>query len=210
VGSSRAARGAWGHCSERWRRGARCGAAAAGGDVMPVQCGNRGGPWLAVGGSRWRVGRPGKEENGSGLRRTVPALIYSKKIKKAWIDSIKSGPSCAPKISNKIWNWIFWNKEHLFLLEIFKFWDRIWIKKFGKILGVEFELNLMTWLKFWRIDGFWSRSSCLHLDDISTHERSLEIQICELMDLPREFDLNFWLGLLRIGLNNRFDPGLRP
>jgi hypothetical protein len=28
-------------------------------------------------------------------------------------------------------------------------------------------------------------------DGITTHERSLEIQICELMDLLREFGMNF-------------------
>jgi hypothetical protein len=35
--------------------------------------------------------------------------------------------------------------------------------------------------------------------------RSLEFQICKFMDLPLEFDLNFDLGLLRIGLIKGFD-----
>jgi hypothetical protein len=30
-----------------------------------------------------------------------------------------------------------------------------------------------------RIDAIWTRGSCLRLDDISTHERNLEIQIHE-------------------------------
>jgi hypothetical protein len=36
---------------------------APGGEVTPGLRGNRGGPRLPVGGSRWRMGRPGKEEN---------------------------------------------------------------------------------------------------------------------------------------------------
>jgi hypothetical protein len=35
--------------------------------------------------------------------------------------------------------------------------------------------------------------------------RSLEFQICEFMDLLLEFDLNFDLGILRIGLIKGFD-----
>jgi hypothetical protein len=35
--------------------------------------------------------------------------------------------------------------------------------------------------------------------------RSLEFQICEFTDLLLEFDLNFDLGLLRIGLIKGFD-----
>jgi hypothetical protein len=48
------------------------------------------------------------------------------------------------------------------------------------------------------------------LDGISAHERSLEIQICAFMGLLQEFGLNFWLGLLRIGLINGSDPRLIP
>jgi hypothetical protein len=31
------------------------------------------------------------------------------------------------------------------------------------------------------------RGSWLHLDDATTHERNLEIQICEFLDLLQEF-----------------------
>jgi hypothetical protein len=68
----------------------------------------------------------------------------------------------------------------------------------------------LRYLKASEFHGNWTGSSSLRLDDISTHERSLEIQICVFMGLLREFGLNFWLGLLRIGLINEFDHGLRP
>jgi hypothetical protein len=38
--------------------------------------------------------------------------------------------------------------------------------------------------------------SWLHLDDTSTHERNLEIQICEFLDLLQEFDSNSFEFLL--------------
>jgi hypothetical protein len=47
----------------------------------------------------------------------------------------------------------------------------------------------------------------LHLDDTSTHEKNLEFQIYEFLDLLQEFDLNlfeFLLGFLRIWLTNGF------
>jgi hypothetical protein len=65
-------------------------------------------------------------------------------------------------------------------------------------------------LKASEFHGNWIGSSCLHLDDISTQERSLEIHICAFMGLLQEFGLNFWLRLLRIGLISGFDLGLRP
>jgi hypothetical protein len=43
----------------------------------------------------------------------------------------------------------------------------------------------------------------LHLDDISTHERNLEIQIREFLNLLQEFDSNsfeFFSSLIRVGL----------
>jgi hypothetical protein len=52
------------------------------------------------------------------------------------------------KIPNKICIWREWNKEQLFLLELFKIWDRIWIKKQGCSRvwnSIEFDWNFQNW-----------------------------------------------------------------
>jgi hypothetical protein len=95
---------------------------------MPVLCGNRGGPWLAVGGSRWRVSRPGKEENGSGLKRTVPALIYSKKSKRLELIQSKVVLPVLQKFQIK------YGIEYFEIRNTFSYW------KFSNF-GIEFELK---------------------------------------------------------------------
>jgi hypothetical protein len=40
-----------------------------------------------------------------------------------------------------------------------------------------------------RFDEVWTQSACLHLDDTTTHEKSLEFQIHEFLDSLQEFDL---------------------
>jgi hypothetical protein len=57
--------------------------------------------------------------------------------------------------------------------------------KFGEIL---------IWTS--RFAEIWTRSSCLHMEDILTHEMSLEFQTYEFLDSLREFDLNFDFGYL--------------
>jgi hypothetical protein len=34
-----------------------------------------------------------------------------------------------------------------------------------------------------RFDENWAKGSCLHLDDTSTHEKEVEVSICEFHDL---------------------------
>jgi hypothetical protein len=60
-------------------------------------------------------------------------------------------------------------------------------------------------MEFDWIDEIQAKDYCLHLDDRSLMKRSLELQICEFIDLLQEFDLNLLLWLLRIGLLNGFD-----
>jgi hypothetical protein len=55
---------------------------------------------------------------------------------------------------------------------------------------MEFDLD------FSRFDEILTRSSCLHLDDISTHEWSSVFQISKFINLLHEFDLNFDFGYL--------------
>jgi hypothetical protein len=59
--------------------------------------------------------------------------------------------------------WSTWNKEPFSLLEDFNIHDRIWIKKSEKVLGVEFEWNLMYLIETSRMDEF-EQGSWLHLD----------------------------------------------
>jgi hypothetical protein len=113
-------------------------------------------------------------------------------LKGTWIDLIKRWPSRTWKFLNKIWFWSFWNKEQLPLLKLFKIRDRIWIKIQG-LQGLKFN---KIWLGFLRIDEIWTRSSWLHWDDTSTHEKSLKFQIQEFLNFPlriqTEIDLNFF------------------
>jgi hypothetical protein len=80
-----------------------------------------------------------------------------------WIDLTKRGHSRSLKNSSKIWMWSSWNKEQFSLLEDFNIHDRIWIKKSEKVLGVEFEWNLMYLIETSRMDEF-EQGSWLHLD----------------------------------------------
>jgi hypothetical protein len=89
-------------------------------------------------------------------------------------------------------------------LELFKIWDRIWIKNQGSFRvwnSIEFE---GIWLEFSSIDEIWLIDSWLYLDDTLTHERNLEIQIHEFVHLLQGFDSNsfefFYSSLLRVGL----------
>jgi hypothetical protein len=46
-------------------------------------------------------------------------------------------------------------------------------------------------MMFSRIDKIWARSLCLHLDDISTHEKKFEIsKFASFLDLLPDFDSN--------------------
>jgi hypothetical protein len=79
----------------------------------------------------------------------------------------------------------------------FKKASRVWI-------WIEFDGILIGTSRF---DEIWLKGSWLHLDDTSTHEKNLEFQIYEFLDLLQEFDLNlfeFLLGFLRIWLTNGF------
>jgi hypothetical protein len=129
---------------------------------------------------RWKGGPVGGRRNGLGPRSIVPFSYLFEFFQNVWIDSIKRDPSSAPKIS-KIYILIYreLNKEQLSLLQLFKIRDRIWIKRIRK------GSRCLIWTKFdefdgaSRIDAIWIRGSCLCLDDISTHERNLEIWIHE-------------------------------
>jgi hypothetical protein len=61
-------------------------------------------------------------------------------------------------------------------------------------------------MKFSKIDKISARSSCLHLDDRSTHEKKFRIsKFASFLDLLPEFDSNlieFCFCLFRVWLNH--------
>jgi hypothetical protein len=86
------------------------------------------------------------------------------------------------------------NKEQVSLLELFKNRNRIWIK-------IQEASRVWIWIEFdellietSRIDEIWTRSSCLDLDNRSSHEKKFGISnSMSFLDLLPEFDLKLTL-----------------
>jgi hypothetical protein len=135
---------------------------------------------------------------GTGPKWTMTILIYSNKCKSTWIDLSKRWPSLVPKIQNKIWICRELNKEQISLLVLFKIRDRIWIKtRKGSRCWIWTKFDWVDW-NFQELVKIWIRSSWLHLEDGSTHEREFVISNLRVFDMLREFDLNFDFGYLEL------------
>jgi hypothetical protein len=104
------------------------------------------------------------------------------------------------------------DKKQLSLLKLFKIQNRICIEIQGS--SQVWNSKEFDWicLESSRIATIWTRIPLLHLDDISTHERSLEIQILEFLNFLQGFKLNLILisfGLLRNWFTLGIDAWLR-
>jgi hypothetical protein len=122
---------------------------------------------MAAGGPSWA------SFLGAAQKHSTDFYLF-KYLKMPWIEMVQRKLSRAQKFSNKIWIYRELNKEQLNLLEPFKISNRIWIKNQWSSRvwnSIDFD---GIWLEFSRIGEFWTRSSWLHLDDTSTHEKEFQ------------------------------------
>jgi hypothetical protein len=128
--------------------------------------------------------RRGGLATGSGIQAGWRGLVWEehdilsllKKFKQVWIDLIKRWTYRGWKISNKIWICMELNKEQLSLLDFFSKFGIEFELKIKDALGIEFESNLMEILILTLgSDDIWIRSSSLHMDGRSTHEKKFGV-----------------------------------
>jgi hypothetical protein len=161
---------------------------------MPRKCGGGGSQRLCITGE-WGGGVTVSTQVGPQGIVPISNLSNTFQMDLNWFDQ-KKAFHCS-KNRNKIYICRELNKEQLFILELFQIQNRIWIKHLSKLLGFEIQSNLLEFdletqdlVKFEQV-----ALDCARMADQLTN-RSLGFQICEFIDLLREFDLNFDFGYL--------------